>query len=79
MARPLTLPPDIPRDRVRALQDAFDGTMKDPLFLEDAGKIGLEVNPLGGETIGNLIMQMQKTSDRVVQRLRSLLAPALAK
>ncbi len=79
MARPLTLPPDVPRDRVRALQDAFDGTMKDPLFLEDAGKIGLEVNPLGGETIGNLIMQMQKTSDRVVQRLRSLLAPALAK
>jgi tripartite-type tricarboxylate transporter receptor subunit TctC len=79
IARPLALPPDVPRDRVKALQDAFDATMKDPLFLEEAQKIGLEVRPLGGEMIGKLILQMQKTSDRPVQRLRNLLAPALAK
>jgi tripartite-type tricarboxylate transporter receptor subunit TctC len=79
IARPLALPPDVPRDRVNALRDAFDATMKDPLFLADAQKIGLEVSPLGGETIGRLILQMQKASDLLVQRLRNLLAPALAK
>ena len=79
IARPLALPPDVPRERVKALQDAFDATMRDPLFLEDAQKIGLEVNPLGGEAIGNLIVQMQKTSDSLVERLRKLLVPAIAK
>src|SRR5262249_54686135 len=79
IARPLALPPDVPHERVKALQQAFDATMKDALFLEEAQKIGLEVSPLGGETIGKLILQMEKASDLLVQRLRNLLAPALAK
>jgi tripartite-type tricarboxylate transporter receptor subunit TctC len=79
LARPLALPPDVPRDRVKALQDAFDGTMKDPLFLEDARKLGLDIKPLGGEAVGKLVDQMQQTPDAPVERLRKLLAPAVAK
>jgi tripartite-type tricarboxylate transporter receptor subunit TctC len=74
MARPLALPPDVPRERVEALQRAFDATMQDPLFLDEARKIGLEISPLGGAAIGKLIAQMQATPAGVVERLRRLLA-----
>ena len=75
MARPLVLPPDVPRERVQALRDAFDATMHDPLFRADAQKIGLELSPLGGEAIDRLIAQIQATPETVVERLRRLLAP----
>jgi tripartite-type tricarboxylate transporter receptor subunit TctC len=74
MARPLVLPPDVPRERVAALRDAFDATMKDPLFLDEAQKIGLELSPLGGEAIDRLIAQIQATPESLVERLRKLLA-----
>jgi tripartite-type tricarboxylate transporter receptor subunit TctC len=74
MARPLALPPEVPPERVKALQDAFDTTMRDPQFLEEAKQTGLQINPLGGEAIGRLIAQMQATPEALVERLRRLLA-----
>jgi tripartite-type tricarboxylate transporter receptor subunit TctC len=75
IARPLALPPDVPRERVQALRDAFDATMQDPLFRDEAQKIGLELSPLAGEAIDRLIAQIQATPEPVVERLRKLLAP----
>jgi tripartite-type tricarboxylate transporter receptor subunit TctC len=76
MARPLALPPGVPSERVRLLQDAFDATMKDPEYLAEAKKIGLDVSPLGGAAIARLVTDIQGTSEAVVQRLRGLLAEA---
>jgi tripartite-type tricarboxylate transporter receptor subunit TctC len=75
IARPLALPPDVPPQRVQALRNAFDATMQDPLFREEAQKIGLELSPLGGEAVDRLIAQIQATPEPVVERLRRLLAP----
>jgi tripartite-type tricarboxylate transporter receptor subunit TctC len=74
MARPLFAPPDVPADRLAALRAAFDATMKDPQYLEEARRIGLDVNPLGGEGIAALIREVQATPQPVVDRLRELLA-----
>jgi len=74
MARPLMAPPDVPAERLAALREAFDATMKDPQYLEEARRIGLDVNPLGGEGIAKLIQQVQATPQDVVDRLRELLA-----
>jgi tripartite-type tricarboxylate transporter receptor subunit TctC len=73
MARPLVAPPDVPVERVAALRAAFDATMKDPQYLEEARRIGLDVNPLGGEGIAKLIREVQATPQGVVDRLRELL------
>ena len=35
MTRPLIIPPDVPADRVAALQRAFADTMKDPQYLDE--------------------------------------------
>ena len=48
--------------------------MKDPQYIEDARRIGLDVSPLGGEGIEALIRQVQATPEPVVERLRELLA-----
>ncbi|MFN3888769.1 MAG: Bug family tripartite tricarboxylate transporter substrate binding protein [Beijerinckiaceae bacterium] len=41
--RPFVTPPDLPPDRLKALQDAFAQTFKDPEFLAEAEKSDLEV------------------------------------
>jgi tripartite-type tricarboxylate transporter receptor subunit TctC len=76
MARPIAAPPDVPAERVKALQQAFDATMKDPLFLAEAKQIGLEINPLSGEEMAARIREMQTTPQAVVDRLRGLLVTA---
>jgi tripartite-type tricarboxylate transporter receptor subunit TctC len=74
MARPLMAPPEVPTERLAALRAAFDATMKDTQFLEEAQRIGLDVSPLGGDGITKLIQQVQATPQVVVDRLRELLA-----
>jgi tripartite-type tricarboxylate transporter receptor subunit TctC len=74
MARPLVAPPDVPAERIAALRVAFDATMKDPQFLAEARRIGLDINPLSGEGITTLVQQVQATPPSVVDRLRMLLA-----
>jgi tripartite-type tricarboxylate transporter receptor subunit TctC len=76
IARPFAAPPGLPPARLQALRAAFDATMKDPQYLDEARSIGLEVNPLGGEGIAALIRQVQATPQPVVDRLRELLAGA---
>jgi tripartite-type tricarboxylate transporter receptor subunit TctC len=76
MARPFLLPPDVPADRVAALQAAFEATMRDPLYLADAKRIGLDTNWVGGAEFDSYIRQVQETPQPVVDRLRDLLARA---
>jgi tripartite-type tricarboxylate transporter receptor subunit TctC len=74
MARPIAVPPGIPSERLRALQVAFDATMKDPEFLAEAQKIGLEINPVSGIEVARLVAEMQTTPQAVVDRLKNLLS-----
>jgi hypothetical protein len=49
--RPWLAPPGVPADRVAALRRAFDATMQDKAFLDDARPRRFEVEPLTGEQI----------------------------
>jgi tripartite-type tricarboxylate transporter receptor subunit TctC len=76
MARPLAMPPDVPAERVAAVRAAFDATMKDPDYLAEARRIGLDVNWVGSDEMSELIRRVQGTPQPVVDRLRELLALA---
>ena len=76
MGRPFAAPPDLPEDRRRALRDAFDQTMKDPEFLADAAKAGLEVNPVAGAELDRLIGELYATPPDVVEEARAAIAAA---
>jgi tripartite-type tricarboxylate transporter receptor subunit TctC len=71
--RPFFLPPDVPPDRVEALRRAFDATMKDKGFVEEAAKIGFEVEPMTGEQVQALVGELTKTPADVVARVRAAL------
>ena len=75
MARPLALPPDVPADRLKALNAAFDATMKDPAFLAEARQIGLDINPVGGAEMTRLVADIQASPQATVDRLQKLLGP----
>jgi tripartite-type tricarboxylate transporter receptor subunit TctC len=69
--RPFFMPPKVPAERVNAVRRAFDATMKDPAFLEDAKKLKIEVDPLSGEQVGDLVKKLYGTPAAVVNRVRA--------
>ena len=66
MGRPYLAPPEIPLDRAAALRVAFDQTMTDPAFLAEASKLGIEVSPLTGDAMLELLKNLYVTSPSVV-------------
>jgi hypothetical protein len=66
------LPPDVPKVRSDALRKAFDATMKDTSSLEEATKRGIEIDPVSGERINELIERVYSTPADLAQRIRDL-------
>jgi tripartite-type tricarboxylate transporter receptor subunit TctC len=71
--RPYFLPPGVPGERVHALRRAFDATMKDPAFLADASRLGLDVDPMTGEEVQALVAQLSSLPPAIVARVRDAL------
>jgi tripartite-type tricarboxylate transporter receptor subunit TctC len=67
MARPYAAPPGLPEERVRALRDAFDATVKDPAFLADAKQTDLEVRPVAGAEVQKLVAELYRSPPEVVK------------
>ena len=67
-ARPFAAPPGTPADRAAALRTAFDTTMKDPEFLAEARRLNLDVNPLAGKTIDDLLAELYATPKSVLEK-----------
>jgi tripartite-type tricarboxylate transporter receptor subunit TctC len=70
--RPIATPPNVPGDRLSALQTAFDATMKDPKFIKDAAQAKLEVEPLTGKDIEGLLHRAYSYPKDVVQAAAKL-------
>ena len=73
VGRPFFLPPGVPAERVGALRKAFDETMKDPAYLEEAKKLSIDVDPLTGVELAALVQQVSKTPADTVTRVRTAL------
>ena len=73
VAFPIFMPPEVPRERVEAVRAAFLATMKDPRFLEDARRGGIDVDPLSGEDVAKAVRAIEQTPQDIVDRLRAAL------
>ena len=67
MARPFAAPPGLPADRIKALRDAFDATMKDPAFLAEMARMKLEVRPVPGTKLDELVREVYSYPADVVK------------
>ena len=72
MGRPFFTPPGVPADRVQALRTAFEKTLKDPQYLADAAKLGVEVQHVGGEAIHALLARIYGSPPELIEQARAV-------
>lgn len=70
LGRAVTAGPGVPPERVQALRRAFDATMKDPEFMASSEKQQLEVSPLRGEELQEIVTAMVHASPEVLERAK---------
>src|SRR5262249_47002768 len=73
MGRPFLAPPGIPQDRTEALRKAFMDTMADKDFLADAEKAQLEITPVSGRNLQNLVNEVYQTPPEIAKKAAALL------
>jgi tripartite-type tricarboxylate transporter receptor subunit TctC len=72
MGRPYLAPPGLSPARLKALQDAFMATTRDPVFRDVAHKQDLEVSPLTGAEVEALIRRVYASPPAVIERARQI-------
>ena len=70
LGRPYIVSKSVPADRVTALRQAFDATMKDKTFLAEAKKEGLPVYPIDGKEAGEIVGQIYKFPKELVEKAK---------
>jgi tripartite-type tricarboxylate transporter receptor subunit TctC len=74
MGWPFLAPPEIPLERAQALRRAFDETMKDREFLAEAKERQLEVNPMNGAAIDQLVRDLYQTPADAIAATKRVIA-----
>jgi tripartite-type tricarboxylate transporter receptor subunit TctC len=67
--------PGLPAESLATLRSAFDTTMSDRQFLEDAEKIRIDVSPLPGAKVQELVQKLYAAPKDIVARARQAIAP----
>lgn len=73
LGRPMLAPPGTPPERVKALREAFNKTMTDPLFLADVKKRRYELDPSTGEELEAIVKEAMSQPPEVIERLKRTL------
>jgi len=68
MSRIITGPPGVPTEKIQALRDAFDATMKDPEFLAEAQMLNLDVSPLSGAEIDMSLAKIYAAPKELIKK-----------
>jgi tripartite-type tricarboxylate transporter receptor subunit TctC len=71
---PFVAPPGIPEDRLAALRDAFEKTVRDPEFEHDPASQQLDVNLVTGGEIEKLVEGLFASPPGIVVRAKALVA-----
>ncbi len=73
IGRPFIAPPDMPADRIKLVREAFNATVRDPEFLADAKKGNLDVHPVDGQKLEELIRRIYATPKHIVEQVGALI------
>jgi len=74
-AFPFVAPPNLDATVVDRLRRAFDVAVKDPGFLEEAKRATLEVDPLSGQEMSEIIKTLYETERSIIERAMAILKP----
>jgi tripartite-type tricarboxylate transporter receptor subunit TctC len=71
LGRPFAASPNLPKDRLAALQSAFLATMKDPQFLADAKKYNLDIDVATPDEVQRLLADFSGYPKPVLDRAKA--------
>ncbi|MEA2906951.1 MAG: hypothetical protein QOI12_4338 [Alphaproteobacteria bacterium] len=69
LGRPLLVGPGVPAERVAILRLAFRQTIGDPRFLEEAARLGVDIEPIHGAELQAIVGRMLATPRDIVGKL----------
>jgi tripartite-type tricarboxylate transporter receptor subunit TctC len=73
MSWPFMAPPDVPADRAAILQQAFMATQSDPAYLADAERQNMELSPIGGPEIRDILVGLSgKLTPALLARYKTI-------
>lgn len=75
VARPYSVPPGVPQERLALLQKAFMATVKDPELLAEAKKAKVEFKPVDGPTIAKIFAGFYTLKEPTKSKLRAIILP----
>ena len=64
--------PETPADRVQALRRAFDAMVKDPEFIADAAKLRVELGPLPGTELQQIVADVANMPADIVAKVKAI-------
>lgn len=67
MGRPFVAPPGVPEKRAEVLRAAFNAMIRDKAFLDDAAKAKLEIIPMTGQEIDELLKKVYASPPDVIE------------
>ncbi len=73
--RSFIAPPRTTPANLAILRKAFDATMKDPQFLAEAAKLRIDVAPLSGERVQEVVRNLYASSPEVIGLARAAINP----
>ncbi|HWG04796.1 MAG TPA: hypothetical protein VG271_07265 [Beijerinckiaceae bacterium] len=73
VGRPFIASAGVPSERIAILRDAFAATMKDTDFLADAEKVRMPVTPRVGEAAQQVVADIYRAPDGIVQAARQIM------
>jgi tripartite-type tricarboxylate transporter receptor subunit TctC len=74
LARPFIAPPELPAARAAILKEAFMATQRDPAYLQDAKDLQVDISPLSGDEIGQVLQRLARSPPALIQRYKDILA-----
>ena len=74
-AFPFATPPGVPDVEVARLRKSFDAAMTNPQFLEEAKKMSLDINPLSGAQMAEMVERLYKSDPATIRRAIAVMKP----
>jgi tripartite-type tricarboxylate transporter receptor subunit TctC len=74
LSRPFAAPPGVPEDRAMALQAAFQAVHRDAQYLDEAGRLKIDVSPIGSEEVRRAIERIAGAPPELLDYMKKLLA-----
>jgi tripartite-type tricarboxylate transporter receptor subunit TctC len=68
-------PPGVAPEQLAVLRKAFDETMKDPQYLADADKMRIDISPLPGARVQEIVLKLHATPKNIVEKARAAIRP----